>query len=50
MGYINISIVALLTLFVMVDPIPVQSYLIDGLVVFALSHQGKTILSHLDVN
>lgn len=34
----------------MVDPIPVQSYLIDGLVVFALSHQGKTILSHLDVN
>ena len=50
MGYINISIIALLTLFVMVDPIPVQSYLIDGLVVAILSHQGKTILSHLDVN
>lgn len=48
MGYINISIIAFLVVFVVVDPLPFQSTLIDGLILFTVANQCKTILNHLN--
>lgn len=48
MGYINISIIAFLVVFVLVDPLPFQSYLIDGLILFTVANQSKAIINNLD--
>lgn len=50
MGYVNIFIIAFLMVFVTLDPIPIQSPLIDGAVITLLANQCKTILNNLEVS